>query len=712
MTPSTSAFVGPGRPRTVGLLALLALVLLPLAACERALAPGEAAPPVDPPQVAPADEPWATPELREVVDLQVERDGAALRALLDAEDPSVRARAALALASVQYAEATEGLLGLLADPEVAVRVEAAFALGQLSLPDQGRALVEALAEEADRAVREQLIRALGLRGGEAAAEALVTLDSSDGREEVHRMLALSRLGMRGVTSAGLVEALAEGLTHNDAAVRKAASYLFGRSGSPELWAHHEDRVREALDGYARDEPAAMNLVMALGVLRQQPDADRLLEWATEGEDWRVRVNAVRALGSQPMLEASGVRDALFQVLDTDRSPHVQVAAANTLTMGLFVPRTVQERMADWLVDDPPERWRAHVPFARHLAGIGRQEPVLEWARRVEGAHPVAAARALELMGMIEANEATEFIWEMTDHADTRVRALALAILGQRWAAVIMDDEEVREIFHLLVDRVAHGEPAEVQRSLGALVSPAYGALDQEGQVLETIVQRAETEESVPVLVALLEAVGEIGFEAAAELTESFLDHPELRVRAVAATAHRRITGQEVARVDETAPARTVDWEALEALGPEPRLHLETERGEVVVRMLPQQAPLTVQTVARLAEETRYDASPFHRVLPNFMAQGGDVVMGDGSGSPGFSIRSEFTRIPFQRGVIAMASAGKDTEDSQFFLTHSMQPHLDGEYTAFGWVESGFGALDGILEGDRLVRARVTPGDGS
>jgi len=95
-----------------------------------------------------------------------------------------------------------------------------------------------------------------------------------------------------------------------------------------------------------------------------------------------------------------------------------------------------------------------------------------------------------------------------------------------------------------------------------------------------------------------------------------------------------------------------------------------------------------------------------------MVQGGDVAMGDGSGSPGFSIRSEFTRIPFQRGVIAMASAGKDTEDSQFFLTHSMQPHLDGEYTAFGWVESGFEALDGILEGDRLVRARVVPGEGN
>ena len=688
-----------------------AVLLAALAACERGLPPGEAGPAVIPPQVAPAAAPWATPALKAVVDLQVERDGAALQALLEADEAPVRARAALALASVQDPEATDGLVALLDDSEPAVRMEAAFALGQLPLPNDGRPLVEALEGEGEAAVREQLIRALGIRGGTAAAEALVALEPADAAQEAQRMLALSRLGMRGVTPAGLMDTLVEGLTHPEPDVRKAASYLFGRSGSPELWSDHAPRVREILDGYRRDEPAAMNLVIAVGVLREQADVDRILGWATEGEDWRIRTNAIRALGSQPMLEASGVRDALFERLETDPSYHVRIAAANTLTMGLFVPQPVQARMAEWLRTDAPQHWRTHVPFAQHLAGVGREELILEWARRVEGVHPAAAARGLELISMTEGDEATRFIWEMTEHRNTRVRALALAILGQRWAAVIMDDQEVQEIFEVLVDRVAEGEPAEVQRALDALVSPAYGALDREGRVLETIIQRAEAEESVPTLVSLLEALEAIGFEDAAELTESFLDHEDLRVQRAAAAAHRRITGREVAEVDETGPERTVDWEALEALGPEPRLFLETERGEVVIRMLPAQAPLTVQTVAELAEAGRYDDSPFHRVIPNFMVQGGDVTMGDGSGSPGFAIRSEFTRIPFQRGIIAMASAGKDTEDSQFFVTHSMQPHLDGEYTAFGWVESGEGALDGILEGDVVVRARVAPGSG-
>jgi peptidylprolyl isomerase len=90
-------------------------------------------------------------------------------------------------------------------------------------------------------------------------------------------------------------------------------------------------------------------------------------------------------------------------------------------------------------------------------------------------------------------------------------------------------------------------------------------------------------------------------------------------------------------------------------------------------------------------------------VPNFVIQGGDVERGDGWGGPGFAIRSELTRIPFDRGAVGMASAGKDTEGSQYFVTHSMQPHLDGRYTAFGRVVSGMNVVDAIQVGDSVVR---------
>ena len=127
---------------------------------------------------------------------------------------------------------------------------------------------------------------------------------------------------------------------------------------------------------------------------------------------------------------------------------------------------------------------------------------------------------------------------------------------------------------------------------------------------------------------------------------------------------------------------------------------------MVLELDAEQAPLTTQTLLQLAEAGRFDGVPFHRVVPNFVVQGGDVERGDGSGGPGFAIRSEFTRRPYERGTAGMASSGKDTEGSQYFVTHSMQPHLDGRYTAFGRVVTGLAVVDRIVEGDRALRVRV------
>ncbi|TVP60222.1 MAG: peptidylprolyl isomerase [Gemmatimonadales bacterium] len=182
-----------------------------------------------------------------------------------------------------------------------------------------------------------------------------------------------------------------------------------------------------------------------------------------------------------------------------------------------------------------------------------------------------------------------------------------------------------------------------------------------------------------------------------------------------------MTGQEIRGLEIPDPQVQLDVEYLRQLGPNPRLVLETDRGTLRILLAPDEAPLTVQTIARYAEAGHYDGVIFHRVIGNFVAQAGDFSAGDGSGGPGLAIRSELTRIPFRRGVIGMASSGRDTEESQFFVTHSMQPHLDGSideggqwqaYTAFGWLEEGENALDQLMEGDRIVSATVERDDGA
>lgn len=135
-----------------------------------------------------------------------------------------------------------------------------------------------------------------------------------------------------------------------------------------------------------------------------------------------------------------------------------------------------------------------------------------------------------------------------------------------------------------------------------------------------------------------------------------------------------------------------------------RATLDTERGPIGVEFFGAEAPLTVKNFLDLARGGTYRGTRFHRVVPNFVAQDGDP-RGDGSGGPGYSIRDELNRRRYERGVLGMALSGPDTGGSQWFITHSPQPHLDGGYTVFGRVVSGFAALDAIVQGDLLIHVR-------
>jgi cyclophilin family peptidyl-prolyl cis-trans isomerase/HEAT repeat protein len=131
--------------------------------------------------------------------------------------------------------------------------------------------------------------------------------------------------------------------------------------------------------------------------------------------------------------------------------------------------------------------------------------------------------------------------------------------------------------------------------------------------------------------------------------------------------------------------------------------IATNRGTIQVRLTCPETPLTCLNFLSLAEQGFYSGLSFHRVVPDFVAQGGDPH-GDGFGGPGYAIRDEVNPLSFDhRGVLGMALAGPDTGGSQFFITFSPQPHLDGAFTAFGEVVGGAEVLDAIVPGDRIVK---------
>lgn len=139
-----------------------------------------------------------------------------------------------------------------------------------------------------------------------------------------------------------------------------------------------------------------------------------------------------------------------------------------------------------------------------------------------------------------------------------------------------------------------------------------------------------------------------------------------------------------------------------------RATIETNTGVIELELYPQHAPKTVNNFVFLAGKSFYDGISFHRVISNFMVQGGDPT-GTGGGGPGYRFEDEVAGNPLkhEKGVISMANAGPNTNGSQFFITHAPQPHLNGKHTVFGKVVVGQDVVDSIREGDKMGQVKIS-----
>jgi len=138
-----------------------------------------------------------------------------------------------------------------------------------------------------------------------------------------------------------------------------------------------------------------------------------------------------------------------------------------------------------------------------------------------------------------------------------------------------------------------------------------------------------------------------------------------------------------------------------------RATIETNRGNIVLELYPTYAPKTVNNFVFLARQGFYDGLKFHRVISNFMIQGGDPL-GTGTGGPGYKFEDEVRNNPLKHetGVISMANAGANTNGSQFFITHSPQPHLNGKHTVFGKVIEGQEVVNAVKQGDVMQKVTI------
>lgn len=669
--------------------------------------------------------------------------------------PQIRGRAALALGRIGLPADVPKLAPLLADPDPEVRRWAAFALGEIDDSTAGAPLAQLLSEkrEPDSEVRALAVEALGkLHQGEEACR--IALQDEAEAVRVSALYAAWKIPVHGV-----VPELLQLARHERTALREAAVYCLmrflgapasGRTPIPgglDLTADERASIITALREAMRDPSPAVRMHATRG-LRNDGSASttQLLLNAIEDEDWRVRVEVLRSLGAAIPDSAGGPRRVplppVFARL-SDSNPNVGVTAIEAMVQ-LTGVRPMEGKLVDLrlaeLLSHPQPRFRE----TAFLSLVGRMRNIeMDDATRASLEAKIDtlladrnwAVRAATVSGLdLLSRDAQRRILELLRNDESRVSKLALSPYLRMRA-----EEGAGSFFERL------------QPELGVYLEAGdpilrYSAWDAIRELIEAAREGAASESGAPpaLSVPTLQETDWTELEAMLEAANGAIaDDPKfVEVRqalvAVAALEPERPRLAEFLRARCDDPNYLVRRDAVGALrdaglepprAPEPvetgkalddyrailewarrdwKAEIETDGGTLELRLFTRVAPLTCWNFARLCERSFYDGGNWHRVVPDFVLQDG-CPRGDGWGGPPWQIRCEINRHRYERGALGMALSGKDTGGSQFFLTHSDQPHLDGGYTVFGSLIGGQEIADQIVQGAPIHRIRVVEG---
>jgi cyclophilin family peptidyl-prolyl cis-trans isomerase/HEAT repeat protein len=622
--------------------------------------------------------------------------------LLEDGEARIRRRAAIAVGRVGLAEAVPALVKLLqGDTDAEVRQMAAFGLGligdQSALEPLRAAVADPLPLVAGRAAE-----ALGLLNDTASAPAIgkmvathvaaaAAIAPDDARAEAGAAADAFRLGVYALARLKNYEAL-------------AASVL-GPDGQPRLqwWpvAYALQRIEDkralpALLTLARAESAYTRTfaVKGLGGLRDASAVPVLLplidaKSATSG----TTIEAIRAMARIGDAEGEPV---LTKLLYT-RGLNPMARAETLLALGESAGTVSVDAFVDFLGDPlPTVRLAALQGVAKRdddmfLTVLSGLDPDTHWSVR---------AGLATILGSKEAERSLPRLTPMLADPDARVVTAVLTAMTKLKAPGLA------KILFEHLEKEDVGIRAAAATNIGEL-KPEGGA-----DALAAAYKRGEADLVIDTRAAALEALSKYGGPAAVSLLRTALGDKDWAVRVKAADLLKAIDPTvETARAIRPAPvASTAAYDAptLTAPAVSPQVHIETEKGTIEIELDVLDAPLTASNFITLARKGYFDGLTFHRVVPNFVIQGGDP-RGDGEGGPGYTIRDELNQEPYLRGTVGMALAWRDTGGSQFFITHSPQPHLDARYTVFGRVISGMEVVDAINQWDVITRIRIWDG---
>jgi cyclophilin family peptidyl-prolyl cis-trans isomerase/HEAT repeat protein len=625
------------------------------------------------------------------------------------------------------------LTGLLADEEARVRRRAALAVGRVGLPDGVPALVKALQADPDVEVRQMAAFGLGLIADRSAAAPLraALADSSP------------LVAGRAAEALGLI-----GDTDSAPDIGKlVAGHVAAAAGLP------PDESRSQLDVTAEAfrlgiyalarlkayEPLADSVLMPDGQPRTQwwpvayafqriedKRATTALMALAGSQSSYTKAFAIKGLGALKVASAVPLLLPLIDVAQSTSGPTIEAIRA--------LGRIGDERAAERLVKFVYSRDLPPMVRAETLSALGEAAGEVSPDAFVDflgDRSPMVRIAALQALSRRDEETFLIVLSGLDPDADWRVRAALATILGTQdperslpQLTPMLSDEDARVIPSVLTAMTKLKAP-EMEKILiehlgkddvGIRTSAAtnIGELKPDGgaEALVEAYKRGEADLVIDTRAAAVEALSKYGAEAALPTLKAALADKDWAVRIKAAELLKTLdsTVETAHAIRPAPPSRPVSYDSASLVNPtvSPHVYIETEKGTIEIELDVLDAPLTSANFIDLAGKGYFHGLMFHRVVPNFVIQDGDP-RGDGEGGPGYTIRDELNQEPYLRGTVGMALSWRDTGGSQFFITHSPQPHLDARYTVFGRVVAGLEVVDAISPGDVIKSVRVWDG---
>jgi cyclophilin family peptidyl-prolyl cis-trans isomerase/HEAT repeat protein len=682
----------------------------------------------------------------------------ALQNLMYHSDPAVRKRAALAAGRIGNDAAADTLAKLLeTDTSLEVRAMAAFALGEIESAKGADAILRTLNSAATSdAVRSSAVEAAGkiaaANAKDPKAKALgdAILQALDGKIRERDTVLLAITAALRARPDGTDKAVAAFLTSPDARIRADAANTLAR-----VRAQNANETLRKLLGADRDPIARANAARALGAAEDQGAFDPLLAAAIEDSDGRVRVSAIRSLAQLKDKRAAGKLldrgELLLAQYKEQKKPnyipsvHSEFIEIAT-TLGRLLSNTYDQRavslfrefgkldkgftaevylarlrIAPGKGDDtkPGEltHWRQYSTLAQIVGEFAVLEPTTDEAKKIKAEAPEilrplamafaeadpkaeaatikAAPDVLQAYARFKTADLAEILRTALKNKDVYIRATAAGLIADLPASA-ENTEALRAAFSasLLSDKIENDAQLALLDALYKLDKKEVGGL------------AASAVLKAPDYLVRKRAFDILKDEAVRK--DLF---PVAHADQVMAAVHAMNTVQPYQRKTGTLLGQVLNTNAdyrraLSRKNGSVKAILTTQKGTFTIDLLPEDAPLTVDNFVKLARSRYFDGLEVHRVVPNFVMQDGDP-RGDGNGGPGWSIRCEINMVRYERGAVGMALSGKDTGGSQWFVTHSPQPHLDGGYTVLGRVnETDMKVVDSIVKGDKILTVRI------